>query len=305
MKNTSNRKFDTMNISQRLIVLLICIFCIGSAFAQSITGKVVDENNVPMEFVNVVLLNPADSVYVAGTITKADGSFSFGNTQVKTGLVRFTSIGYVEQTKSVPATGNLGTIRMSPDNVVLGEVVVKSNRPVTAIKGNALVTRVENSALAHAGTANDVLGQVPMVSGRDGNFEVFGKGTPLIYVNGRKVLDKTELAQINSADIKNVEVITNPGAKYDASVKSVIRIQTRRPQGEGWSGTLRTQNGFQHYFATRNQANLKYRTGGLEVFGNFGYLNGKFQNHTFNDMVVTGNRLIDQQIDSLVSTKKT
>lgn len=293
-----NRKFSTTGLSQRAIALLICVFCACTAFAQCITGKVVNENNVPMAFVNVVLMTRADSTYITGTITKEDGSFLFENTHEKTGIVKFTSIGYVEQTRPIPSTGNLGTIRMSLDNVMLREVVVKANRLVTTVKGNALVTRVENSALAHAGTANDVLARVPMVFGRDGNFEVFGKGTPLIYVNGRKVLDLTELTHINSSDIKNVEVITNPGAKYDASVKSVVRIQTKRPQGEGWSGTLRTQNGIQHYFATRSQANLKYRTGGLEVFGNFGYLTGKFQNHTYNDMLVLDNRLIDQQIDS-------
>ena len=293
-----NRKFDITVIGQRAIVLLTYVFSVCTAFAQGITGKVVDENNEPMEFVNVVLLSNTDSAYIAGTVTKADGSFLIENHAGKTNLVKFTSIGYVEQIKTVPPTGDFGTIMMSSDNIMLGEVVVKSNRPVTSIKGNGLVTRVENSVLAHAGTANDVLSQVPMVSGRDGNFEVFGKGAPLIYVNGRKLLDLTELSHINSSDIKNVEVITNPGAKYDASVKSVIRIQTKRPQGDGWSGTLRSQNGFLHYFATRNQANLKYRTGGLEVFGNLGYLNGKFQNHVSNDMVTYGSRLIDQQIES-------
>lgn len=293
-----NHKFWKTSISQRVIVLLTYVFIVCTALAQGITGKVVDASNVPIEFVNVILLSGEDSTYIAGTVTKADGSFLFENHDATTKLVRLTSIGYVEQIKPVPPTGDLCTITMSLDNIMLGEVIVKSNRPVTAIKGNALVTSVENSVLAHAGTANDVLSQVPMVSGRDGNFEVFGKGTPLIYVNGRKILDMTELSHINSSDIKNVEVITNPGAKYDASVKSVIRIQMKRPQGDGWSGTLRSQNGFQHYFVTREQANLKYRTGGLEVFTNFGYMNGKFQNHVSNDMVTYGSRLIDQQIDS-------
>ena len=158
----------------------------------------------------------------------------------------------------------------------LQKVVVKSSRPVVAIKGNALVTTVANSQLEHAGTANDVLRQIPMVTGRDGNFEVFGKGTPLIYINGRAVQDKNELSQLNSQDIKNVEVITNPGAKYDASVKSVIRIRTKLPQGEGFGGTLRAQNGFRHYFSSMEQANLKYRTGGLELFTNLNYYGGKF-----------------------------
>lgn len=200
-----NHKFWKTSISQRVIVLLTYVFSVCTALAQGITGKVVDASNVPIEFVNVILLSGEDSTYIAGTVTKADGSFLFENHDATTKLVRLTSIGYVEQIKPVPPTGDLGTITMSLDNIMLGEVIVKSNRPVTAIKGNALVTSVENSVLAHAGTANDVLSQVPMVSGRDGNFEVFGKGTPLIYVNGRKILDMTELSHINSSDIKTLK----------------------------------------------------------------------------------------------------
>lgn len=281
---------------KRGLALLLCTIYTCIAVAQHITGKVTDESQQPMEFVNVVLLNRGDSAFIAGTVTNTDGSFGIENTDAKARWVKFSSVGYITQIIEIPMDGNLGVITMAPDNIMLGEVVVKSNRPVTAIKGNALVTMVDNSVLAHAGTANDVLKQVPMVSGHDGNFEVFGKGTPLIYVNGRKLQDMTELADIKSGDIKSVEVITNPGAKYDATAKSVIHIQMKRPKGDGWSGSLSTQNGFQHYFVTRNQAGLKYRTGGLEVFGNLGYLNGRFQNYSSNEMLTVANRLIDQQI---------
>lgn len=284
--------------SNRILAFLLCTFTFYVSFAQSITGKVVDDKNEPMEFVNVMLLSRSDSAYLSGAITKGDGVFRFDNPNAKSGFVKLSSIGYTVQIRQIPPTGNLGTIIMSPDNIMLSEVVIKSNRPKTAIKGNALVTNIENSILSHAGTANDVLTQVPMVLGRDGNFEVFGKGTPLIYINGRKIQDLTTLSQINSSDIKNVEVITNPGAKYDASVKSVIRIQTKRPQDDGWSGTLRTQNGFQHYFGTREYANLKFRSGGLELFGNLGYLNGKFQSRVSNNMTTRGTKFIDQFIDS-------
>lgn len=282
----------------RLLALLASIVTTYASFAQNVTGRIVDENDRPVEFVNVVLLTRNDSTYIAGTVTRKDGSFLLENPQVKSVFVKLSSIGYVTQTKTIPPTGHFGTIKMSLESVMLGEVVVKSNRPVTAIKGNALVTNIDNSVLAHAGTANDVLTQIPMVLGRDGHFEVFGKGSPLIYINGRKVQDLTELSQLNSSDIKNVEVITNPGARYDASVKSVIRISTKRPQGDGWSGTLRTQNGFRHFFGSRNQANLKFRTGGLEIFANGGYLSGKFQVRSSNNMLTRGSSLMDQRIES-------
>lgn len=78
-----------------------------------------------------------------------------------------------------------------------------------------------------------------LVKSKD-KFVVFGKGTPLIYINGRLVRDNTELEQLNSTDIKHVELLTTPGAQYDASVKSVIRIKTIKRQGDGFSFDVRS-----------------------------------------------------------------
>ncbi len=265
----------------RLFVSVLFFLTILSSIARDITGKVVDENNIPLDFVNVVLLNKNDSTFISGTITNEDGSFLFEEAINATVFLKFSSIGYASITKDIPPTGNLGIVTLTPESVMLGEVVVKSNRPVTAIKGDALVTTVAGSQLEHAGTAEDVLVQVPMVVGRDGAFEVFGKGSPTIYINGRLVRDSNELMQISSADIKNVEVVTNPGVRYDASVKSVIRITTKRPQGEGFSGLLRSVLRENKYFTNSNQANFKYRIGGLEVFANFGEATAKFQSNQY------------------------
>lgn len=176
----------------------------------------------------------------------------------------------------------------------LGEVVVKANPRVTTLKGNALLTRVSGTQLEHAGTANDVLTQVPMVLGSDGNFEVFGKGSPAIYVNGRLLQDISELAQISSANIKNVEVVTNPGAKYNASVKAVINITLKAPQGDGFSGLARIQGAMQKYGRTMDQLNIKYRTGGLEVFANFGYMAGKHEDVNKIDMLTRSSVIWNQ-----------
>lgn len=176
----------------------------------------------------------------------------------------------------------------------LGEVIVKANPRVTSLKGDALVTRISGTQLEHAGTANDVLTQVPMVLGLDGNFEVFGKGSPAIYVNGRLLQDNSELSQISSSNIKNVEVISNPGAKYKASTKAVINITLKAPQGEGFSGLIRAQGSFQKYARSMDQVNLKYRTGGLEVFGNFGYFGGKHEDAATNEMLTRSSVIWDQ-----------
>lgn len=272
---------------KKYLFLALCLLSglIGTVQAQEITGCVTDEESRPVEYANVVLLQQRDSAFVTGCVTDAEGTFRLA-AQGKSGyLLKVSSIGYEPVYREVSASGAVGTVTMSPSSTMLGEVVVKSDLPATRMKGNALVTGVEGSFLSHAGTANDVLAQVPMVTGQDGKFEVFGKGTPLIYINGRLVRDTGELSQLNSQDIRSVEVVTNPGARYDASVKSVIRIRTRRPQGEGFSGTLRTQDGFARYFRTGEQANLKYRTRGLELFANLGYYGGKSHETSDNDMV--------------------
>ena len=153
------------------------------------------------------------------------------------------------------------------DARLLDEVVVKSRLPKTRIQGDAFVTTVEGTLLAEAGSAGDVLEHIPAVTRKDENFEVFGKGMPTIYINGRQVRDVDELERLNSSDIRRVELVTNPGARYDASVKSVIRIRTRRQKGDGFGFDLRSTYTYADRSQWHEQANLNYRHDGLDVFG--------------------------------------
>ena len=134
-----------------------------------------------------------------------------------------------------------------------------------------MVTGVENTVLSKVGSANDVLTKIPGITQKQDALEVFGKGTPLIYINGRKLHDLSELEQLNSDEIKNVEVIRNPGSRYDATVKAVVRIQTIKRQGDGFGFNLRSS-----YYQSDNtdlieQANFNYRHNNLDVFGSVNY----------------------------------
>ena len=265
-----------------LLTFLTAFMAAATVYGREISGKVVGENYAPLDYVNVVLYS--DSIYITGAVTDQAGMFSIP-TDVSGNLsAKISYVGYETSERPVPALGNMGIINLKPCLVELGEVVVRASGPSTTMKGNALVTNVEGSSLAIAGTANDVLTRVPMVVNNSGTLEVFGKGAPAIYINGRKVNDLQELSQLNSNDIKNVSVITNPGASYAANVKSVIIIRTKPPKGDGFSGTIRTDNGFQYYFRTGNSLDLKYRTGGLELFANYGWWYGNNRDDRSNDM---------------------
>ena len=216
-------------------VILFSVMCLVAIVsnAQGISGRVIDEQSQPMPFANVVLVNRSDSAFVAGAVTKDDGTFSI-STDKQDGLLKVTSVGY--QTQYVQTRqGNVGDIQMQPDEQTLGEVVVKGSRPQYKMTTGGMTVDIQNSMLKDVGTADDVLSMLPRVQGEDGNFTVFSKGTPEIYINNKKVQNARELKQLKSTDIKSVDIITSPGAKYNAEVGAVIRIKTKKHQGDGIS----------------------------------------------------------------------
>lgn len=251
---------------QRLITVILTILVALLAVAGTITGRVVDENQVPMPYANVVLINRADSAFVQGTTTSEDGTFAL-TTDCNDCLLKISSVGYATCWLETREAG-VGDIVMHPDAALLGEVVVQGERPAHKLGREGLLTSVDGTILSKLGTAEDVLRNIPgVLSKADGGLEVFGKGKPIIYINNRLMRDASELNELKSQDILSVEVITSPGAKYDASVQSVIRIKTRKVQGEGWGGHLRSSFFQGEMSRTYNAFLWNYRHHGLDVFG--------------------------------------
>ena len=254
-----------------LYLIIACLlFPINKLQAQTISGKLVDEKNEPLAYANVVLLQ-ADSTFVSGTISDEMGDFRLLKDEKGT-IVRISSIGYATIYKKVNG-GDFGTIQMVSDAQLLGEVMVKANLPITRVKGDALITNISGTLLEKAGTAEDLLNKIPNVMAENGNVEVFGRGTPEIYINGRKVRDNTELDRLESDNIKSVEVINNPGARYDASVTSVIRIITKKAAGDGFGFNNRTYASYNEKWTGLEQLDMNYRTGGFDFGGMVRYWN--------------------------------
>ena len=253
--------------------LVMALLVVMTAVAETFTGRVVNEAQAPVPFANAVLLNASDSAFVAGAMTDDNGLFTLTGDAMKP-IIKISYLGY--KTRVMDATNrDMGTIALEPEATVLGEVVVKGQRPAFKLTTEGLKTEVENTLLSKVGTAKAVLENLPGVQRKKDGIEVFGKGTPLIYINGRKLHSQTELDQLSSEDIKSVELITSPGAKYDATVESVILIKTKRPQGEGFS--FNTQASY--YAAERPDLDLgtnwNYRHKGLDVFGSVWYNDGR------------------------------
>lgn len=148
----------------------------------------------------------------------------------------------------------------------LNEIIVKGTRRMAKITPDGFSVPVQNTYLARSGTAMDLLGKIPFVTASQGELTVTGKGTPAVYINGREVRDTTELERLASDQIKKVEVITSPGARYAGTVNAVIRISTVAPAGEGFSLNDRTTVGYKHYAYLFQQLDMNWRHKGLDIF---------------------------------------
>ena len=250
-----------------------------------LTGTIIDEKGLPVAYANIAILNPSDSTLLCGGVSNESGYFAIPLEQERV-LARISYVGYKTIYKQCNNT-ELGTILMLPNTQTLGEVVVKGERPQYKMTTGGMTVDIQNSLLKDVGTADDVLSMLPQVQGSDGNFTVFAKGTPEIYINNKKVQNARELKQLKSTDIKSVDVITSPGAKYNAEIGAVIRIKTKKHQGDGISVEAYSQVKYNEKWTTYDDATVKYRTGGLEIFGVGVFQNG---NHSEDNTLTTDTR---------------
>lgn len=262
-----------------MITAMLVTFMMAFAKKGDVKGKVIGTDGQPLGFVNVVLLSLPDSTFTEGMTTDSEGCFCIINTP-KDAVLKVSCIGY--ETVYINISDFNGEVVMNEDAHILDEVTVKGQLPKTKLTGNSMVTTVEGTVLGKSGTAKEMLAKVPGMTQKGEDLEVLGKGTPIYYINGRKVNDKDELKRLRSEEIKEVEVITNPGAQYDATVSAVVRIKTIRRQGNGfgYDADISHQQNLRYGFADPGATlNLRYRHKNIDFFGLVNYW--KWENATY------------------------
>ncbi len=257
---------------KKLVVLTLMLLATFSASAKKDwKGKVVDQNGEPVAYANVAVLSKADSTMVCGAVTEEDGTFNIVTSETD-GIMMVAMLGYKTVYLS-PVDGMI--ITLADDTAMLEGAVATAIMPKTQLTGEGLQTNVRGSVLENLGNANDVLARTPgLVKGQNG-LEVIGKGAPLVYINGRKVTDASELQRLQSNEIQSIEVITNPGAQYDATVRAVVRIRTIKRQGDGFGFNLYASDSQSLRRASFNDPdanlNLNYRIRNVDIFAGVNY----------------------------------
>lgn len=282
-------------MKQIIITMLLAFTTTGVAAQGNITGRVIDEQSQPIPFVNVVLLNRADSAFIMGTVTKDDGTFTI-ETDRNDELLKVSSVGY--QPQYIQARqGNVGDIQMQPDNQTLGEVVVKGYRPIIKQEHEKTIFDIKHMPKVEALKAMDVMKFAPgVVVTANGGIYVAGKDAA-VFVNDRRLSGDeltTYLNSLKASDIERIEVMQNHAGAYDASIQGgVVNIVTKRTMmGFIGSADLYAATPRSGYYELTPTANIFFGTDKWNVYGTYTYTQGRSKqyNETTNDYLYNGTR---------------
>ena len=239
-----------------------------------------DSINHSIEFANVIIEDQNNTI-VEGTITNMQGVFEL---RAKEGdcTLTISFLGYEDWNKEISVDQNidLGIITLDESENDLGEVVVIAEKPIIERKVDRLVFNVENSISASGGDALDALRITPRVIVQYNQIAMIGKSEMKIMVDDRMIQlsgeDLTNFLQsIPSDNIKSIEVITNPPAKYDAEGNSgIINIKLKRAKKDSWNLALSSFYNQYVYPLGKITGRFTYQKNKLSFYSDIGYANG-------------------------------
>ncbi len=283
------QNFETV-IMKNLVLLTLCLSIAFSSFSQTtpakgnakIIGSVADaETNQPVEFATIALIDPATNKPIDGAICDEKGQFSINKIAAGTYTVSISFIGYETQNiESITVQDkkdelSLGVIKLSTGAKILNEVVVEAQKQLIEERVDRTIYNAENDQTARGGDATDVLKRVPMLSvDLDGNVSMRGSSNVTVLINNKpstimasSIADA--LKQIPADQIKSVEVITSPSAKYDAEGSAgIINIITKKNSLAGFTLSVDAGVGLR---ASNLGLNGNYRKGKMGFsLGGFG-----------------------------------
>lgn len=280
---------------KKVFFMLTALLALSSAaFSQNLSkvnGRVTDETQKPVQGVTVSLYKVQDTFLVKAVLTGNDGLFVFEAVKDGDYLVGVSSVGYKKTVSDVlhirdGAEIKVPTLVMQTESKNMKELVITGKKPLFEQKADKLVVNVDASPTNAGANALEVLEKSPGVSvDKDGNISLKGKTGVQVFIDGKPAyLSGTDLVNylrsLQGAQLEQIEIMTNPPAKYDAAGNSgIINIKTKKTKQFGYNVTA-TIGYSQGIYAKNNQnINFNYRKNKLNLFGTVSrYERNHFQN---------------------------
>ncbi|MCX7611900.1 MAG: TonB-dependent receptor [Ignavibacterium sp.] len=302
---------------KKLILILLIALSVNLVYSQeqrrfpmgnmqmtgSITGKLIDEQSgKPIEYGNVVLYRFRDSSMVTGTISNAQGNFVLDKVNVGRYFIKISFIGFetkvIDSVLVTPRNSevDLGTIKLVPAVLKLGDVVVQSEKELIINNLDKKVINVEKDLTNVGGSALDVMQNLPSVTvDADGNVALRGSTNIRLLIDGKPtnmegVSNYDVLSQIPASQIEQVELITNPSVRYDpegtAGIINIV-LKKRREAGVNGIATLNAGTGDKY----NTSFNFNYKLDGWNVYAGYDGRINKFKSSGSNDRISSSSSL--------------
>lgn len=270
-----------MTKTNLLIIFFIIISLPNKLFSQTIiSGQIKNQNNKSIELVEIQLQNK-DSLIVKSELTDLDGKFKIS---IENGeyiiLIKQLGIILYKQKINPNQTLDLGIIQVTENKQQLQEVVIATKKKLIERKVDRLVFNVENSISANGGDGIDALKVTPGLRVQNDQITMIGKSGMGVMINDRLIQLSGDdlinyLKNLKSDDIKKIEVITNPPAKYDAQGNSgLVNIVTKTAKKDSFNGSVRTSLSQSQKLMGTTGLNLNYQKNKLSITSNLNYSNG-------------------------------
>lgn len=285
-----------------LIFLSFLLYLMGlSSLAakeiSKLSGKVIDQSGAPVPFANVALVNSNGGGLVDGSVSDEEGTFFIESVKSANVQLVISSIGYATYTSEafdlVPGmTKDFGTITINDEMTGLDEVTVQSSRPEIIIEPDKTIVNVEGTVMAEGSNTLDVIGRSPGVYvDQDGNIILNGRGGVTVMINDRPTyMSATDLANylrsMPAENIKSIEVINNPSARFDAEgAAGVINIVLKKNTVDGVFGNIQLGTQYNGLNAPIAGATINVKKGKWSTNANLNYN----ENANYNDLDIIRN----------------
>lgn len=274
-------KYNKMYI---LVVLLIQSISIP---AQSvISGRIIDKDSISMVSATILLLNHADSTYITGTISDLDGRFEIVNLKPDTYILSFSMMGFkkinMPQQVGQNTNNELGDIVLEEDSYMLSAVTVTGKRPPVKVESGKMTINLSSALLSADGNILDALRKLPgVIVQNDGAIILNGKSganvlidDKVTYLSGENLINYLRSIPANS--VENIELISRPSLKYDASSSSgIINIQKKKSKEQGINLAVSSGLGRGKYTRGNENLTLNFRHNKLNVYADYSCYWGK------------------------------
>ncbi|HMK26714.1 MAG TPA: TonB dependent receptor [Chitinophagaceae bacterium] len=275
-----------------LTVLTLSIVSQAQKGSGKITGSVIDGNTKTIESATITLLRIKDSSVAKMSVADKTGKFVFDGVSEGRYIVSISAVGHTKgfseafEINEANSSITLKTVELVPMAKSLGVATVTAKKPLIEQKIDRMVVNVEASVTNVGATAMEVLEKSPGITvDKDGNISLKGKQGVQVYIDGRpSYLAGADLANylrnMSASQLEQIEIMTNPPAKYDAAGNAgIINIKTKKTKQFGYTGSISSTWSQGRYAKLSESANFNYRKNKINLFSNLGYSNREnFQN---------------------------